>query len=138
MKKLSLERLKDLFTWCSMQKDKEGRSLLERARDSLSSATYLKYTTKVEITENEEIHFYCDCPYLLNNPKQQKPCKHVIVKIIVEHADLLMAHSQKWREWLTPWLEKQKKLDEEVERLFRKARELDKPKDDLLKDFENF
>lgn len=102
MKKLKLSQLKDLFRWARGQKDRKGRSLLERARESLLKGSYLKYNTAVEISEEaingySIIYWDCNCPSATKR-NTKKPCKHVFARLILMHEKEL-SESKRWREW---------------------------------------
>ena len=92
MVKLSTSQLREVFGWASRQRDARGRSLLERARQSLLSGSYLKYNTILEKAEDGAIEWDCDCPYV---QKTGKPCKHVIANLILIHEQELRK-SEKW------------------------------------------
>ena len=102
MVKVELPKLKELFRWASRQKDRKGRSLLERARESLLTGSYLKYNTTLELSETEYvnghpvIYWDCNCSYAKH---KEKPCKHVFARLIKLHEEELRKHSKKWDEW---------------------------------------
>jgi len=114
MKKLSLEALKEVFKWASKQKDRKGRSLLERARESLLKGSYLKYNTSLELSKTEYvnehpvIYWDCNCPAASKGKHKNKPCKHVIARLILTHEKELRKHSKKWDAWFTELENKQK------------------------------
>ena len=92
MVKLNKAQLKEIFGWASRRKDRKGRSLLERARESLMTGSYLKYNTTLEMAKDGAIEWDCDCPYV---KKTGKPCKHVIANLILIHEQELRK-SEKW------------------------------------------
>jgi len=104
MVKLSTSQLKEVLGWASRQRDAKGRSLLERARQSLLSGSYLKYNTSLSKAEDGAVVWDCDCPYV---QKTGKPCKHVIAHIILAHMEELRESSKAWEEWVNEYWSKQ-------------------------------
>jgi hypothetical protein len=94
MEKLSRTQLKEVLGWASRQKDKKGRSLLERARESLLTGSHLKYNTEVDIAKGI-MEWDCNCPYV---KKTGKPCRHVIAQLILLHEKEL-SQNPKWAGW---------------------------------------
>ena len=114
MAKLKLSQLKDLFRWASKEKDKKGRSLLERARESLLKGSYLKYNTSLELSKTEYvnehpvIYWDCNCPAASKGKHKNKPCKHVFALLILSHKDQLIKN-KKWARWFQNYEQKQEK-----------------------------
>ncbi|NPA40831.1 MAG: SWIM zinc finger family protein [Aquificae bacterium] len=111
MVKLSASQLNEILGWASRQRDAKGRSLLERARQSLLSGSYLKYNTTLEVSQREflddgtpVLNWDCTCPYA---QKTGKPCKHVIANLILHHQSYLCEHSKEWRAWFEEFTSKQ-------------------------------
>ena len=106
MRKLSKKRLHHLLWWCTQQKDTKGRTLLERAKESIVNGTYLlRYITNVDIATEEDpegiVYFDCTCPFLSKRPHEQRPCKHVIAHLLLIHEKELRESSKKWEEWFS-------------------------------------
>lgn len=106
MVKLSTAQLKEILRWASRQKDKKGRSLLERARESLETGSYLKYNTTLERASDGAIEYDCTCPAINHGKHKDKPCKHVIAHIILAHEQELRK-SKKWDQWFSSYHDKQ-------------------------------
>ena len=113
MVKLSTAQLKAVLGWASRQKDKKGRSLLERAREALMSGSYLKYNTELEASDREflsdgspVVYWDCNCPASNRGRHADKPCKHVIAHIILAHESELRK-SPRWEEWFSRYHDKQ-------------------------------
>jgi len=117
MQKLSLEALKEVFKWASKQKDRKGRSLLERARESLLTKSYLKYTTDVEI-KNGYLYWDCNCPDARKRKHSRACCKHAIAHLILIHEKELRKHSKKWDAWFREYHQSQTKDIQEVLKTF--------------------
>lgn len=114
MQRLRLKELKELLRWAKKQKDKKGRSLLERARESLTTGSYLKYNTTIEISQREFLedgtpilYWDCNCPASNHGKHKNKPCKHVIARIILTHEKELRKYSSKWDAWFSELADKQ-------------------------------
>lgn len=105
MNKLTREQLREVLRWAENQRDKKGRSLLERARESLMSGSYLKYNTEVEVGEG--VDYDCDCPAMNRGKHKDKPCKHVIAILILIHEKELRALSKKWDCWFKEFKDRQ-------------------------------
>jgi len=110
--KATLKQIKELLRWASKEKDRKGRSLLERARESLRTGSYLKYNTTVEVSQRDKlsdgspiIWWDCNCPASNKGRHKNKPCKHVIARFILMHKEELSKNS-KWAQWF-------KELEEE-------------------------
>ena len=106
MVKLSLDQLKELFRWASKQKDKKGRSLLERARESIETSSYLKYNTQIEIKDGN-LYWDCDCRDARKRKHSRACCKHAIAHIILTHEKELRKYSRKWDAWFSELENKQ-------------------------------
>ena len=107
MVKLSSQHLREVLRWASRQKDKKGRSLLERARESLETGSWLKYNTVLEPSDREFlsdgtpiIYWDCDCPDAQRRKDDNKMCKHALAKLILLHEKELRK-SPKWDEWFS-------------------------------------
>lgn len=118
------EQLKRVLEWAGSSYDKEGRSLLERARLYMLEHPDLdKYRTEVEISDevNEKgeniIEHTCSCPHA----RKGNVCKHVVAKILLMHREYLESKSGKWREFF-------REYDRRVEEVM----------EEVLKDFGNF
>ncbi len=114
MQKLRLKELKELFRWASKQKDSRGKSLLQRARESIETSSYLKYNTTIEISQREFLedgtpilYWDCNCPASNHGKHKNKPCKHTIAHIILTHEKELRKHSKKWDAWFSELENKQ-------------------------------
>ena len=113
MVKMSFEQLKEVLEWASRQKDKKGRSLLEKARESIETGSYLKYNTTLETSDREFlsdgtpiVYWDCDCLASNEGKHKDKPCKHVIAHIILAHEEELRK-SPKWDRWFSSYYNKQ-------------------------------
>lgn len=121
--KMEVAQIIDLFSWCKTQKTKDGKDLLQRARESIIKGmveaggydAYVRqkgYNTEVEITEemdekgNKIIYWNCNCPAGRNS---NKPCKHTIAKIILMHGHILMQYKN--------WKEELERMGQEIKRL---------------------
>ncbi len=108
MVKLSSQQLKEVLRWASRQKDKKGRSLLERARESLTSGSWLKYNTELEVQDGC-LYWDCDCPDARRRARSRACCKHVIAKLMLLH-ERELSESQQWAEWFRKYHDR--KLEE--------------------------
>ena len=106
MQKLSLTELKELFRWASKRKDSKGRSLLQRARESIITGSYHKYNTQIEIKDGK-LYWDCDCPDARKRKHSRACCKHAIAHIILTHEKELRKHSKKWNAWFSELENKQ-------------------------------
>jgi len=105
MARLTLRGLTEVLRWASEEKDKKGRSLLERARESLRVNSYKNYRVS---TDWGGLGFSCTCQAFQRGGG--KPCKHVIAKLLLEHKDILVRASKEWAEWFKQYhaLEKER------------------------------
>ena len=94
-------RLSEFLEWAKEEKDKRGRSLLERARDSLLSGSFHRYNP----TENS-----CTCPYFR---RTGKTCKHMVALVILRNRKALEKNSR-WREFFREYDRQVEKVVEEI------------------------
>jgi len=91
-------RYKELLAflrWASTQFDEKGRSLLERARESMETGSYKKYVTKVDLQDKT---FKCTCP---DHYYRGRICKHMVVRAIIMNLDVVFEKSPEWKEFIT-------------------------------------
>ena len=125
MNKLTLSQLRKLLRWASRQRDKKGRSLLERAKDSLIKGTYRHYNVEVEISAKEsladghpKVYFDCTCPAINKGRYKDKPCKHVVAKMVLVHENLLRQSSEEWDRWFEEYHQAEAERIEEALKAF--------------------
>lgn len=111
--KATKEELREIFSWAKEEKDKRGKSLLERGRISLITGSYKQYNTEIFRDEYGMLDGTCSCPSWRKNGY----CKHVIAHIIINNIEHLKQY-KKWKEWIEKYNieEKLKKEEEEKER----------------------
>lgn len=112
-------QLEHLFQWAVAQKDKKGRTLLERAREYLLEHPYAdKYQTEIAILPETDgrgfnvIEWHCTCGHA--KKKDTPICKHAIAKIILMERETLEA-SPKWKTFFEEYDRKISKLLEDFQ-----------------------
>jgi len=96
---LSKEQLAFILRWAKAQHSKSG-DLLARARQALLEwdRVVVQYNPVIDIEPvwyGVVIHHRCGCLAW----RKDKPCKHVLALLLLEHKEILCAHSPKWREF---------------------------------------
>ncbi|MEM2947131.1 MAG: SWIM zinc finger family protein [Candidatus Bathyarchaeia archaeon] len=126
--RLSRKQLASLTKSLQTQKDKKGRSLLQRAREYLMEHPKAdKYTTTITYTLEDGklfVDWDCSCKDADRHHNDGLACKHAVALLILEHRDILETHKG-WADWFKQYDEVLKKA---VEKEFK----------EVLEDFGNF
>lgn len=87
------KQLLSFLKWCQTQKDSQGRTLLERARETLETGSYKKYVTRVNFDTRT---FKCTCP---DHYYRGRVCKHMVAKALIDNLDVVFEKSPEWKEF---------------------------------------